>query len=246
MLSDLGDVNGCGGDGVRVSAQARREQLVAAAIRVMSREGLDAATTRRIADEAGAPLSAFHYAFRDKNELLTEVIAAVTLEVEKVLREAVDPTKGLAAAIDDGLRGFWRYAVGDDGLQLMQYELTIYCRRTDGFGWLAEWQYARYASAALETFEMAAAHEPRGAVAIGIADLTNFLVAAMDGLVMQYEVTHDAQRCERDLGNIIRAATLLAGLERRASGQAPTGGPVRASGRARTNLATHSGSAPSR
>jgi AcrR family transcriptional regulator len=195
---------------LRVSAQARREQLVAAAIRVMSREGLDAATTRRIAEEAGAPLSAFHYAFRDKNELLTEVVGAITLQIETILREAVDPSMGLAAAINNGLRAFWRYAVSDDGLQLMQYELAIFCRRTEGFGWLAEWQYARYASTARETFAAAAAHEKSNAVAIGIADLANFIVAALDGLVLQYQVTHEADRCERDLGNIIKAATLLA------------------------------------
>jgi len=45
--------------GVRVSAQARREQFVEAAIRVMAREGLDAATTRRIAEEAGLPRDRF-------------------------------------------------------------------------------------------------------------------------------------------------------------------------------------------
>ena len=62
----------------RMSAQARREQLVEAAIAVMSREGLDRATTRRIADEAGVPNGAFHYAFRDKNELLTHVVGAAS------------------------------------------------------------------------------------------------------------------------------------------------------------------------
>ena len=46
-----------------------------------------------------------------------------------------------------------------------------------------------------------------------MTDLTNFLVASMDGLVIQYEVTHDAVRCDRDLGLVIRAATLLAGLD---------------------------------
>ena len=194
-----------------MSAQARREQFVEAAISVMSREGLDRATTRRIAEEAGAPNGAFHYAFRDKNELLTSVVGEVTTQVERVLRDAVDPTRGLAAAIHDGLHAFWQHVIGDDGLQLMQYELTIFCRRTAGFEWLAEWQYARYASAALEVFQAAADEEP-GPLDIDMSDLTNFLVAAMDGLVIQYEVTHDTQRCERDLGTIIRAATLVAGL----------------------------------
>jgi len=195
----------------RISAQDRREQFVEAAIKVMSREGLERTTTRRIAEEAGAPQGAFHYAFRDKNELLTGVVAAVTMQVEQVLGAAVDPTKGLAAAIHDGLHAFWKHVVSDDGLQLMQYELTIFCRRTEGFEWLAEWQYTRYAAAALEVFQAAAAHEP-GPLEIDMTDLTNFLVAAMDGLVIQYEVSHDGQRCQRDLDNVIRAATLLTGL----------------------------------
>ncbi len=196
----------------RMSAQARREQLVEAAIKVMSREGLDRTTTRRVAEEAGVPHGAFHYAFRDKNELLTSVVGAVTMQVEQILRQAVDPARGLAAAIDDGAHAFWRHVISDDGLQLMQYELMIFCRRTAGFEWLAEWQYSRYAAAALEVFRAAAAHEP-GPLDIDMTDLTQFLVAAIDGLVIQYEVSHDSQRCQRDLQNIIRAATLLVGIE---------------------------------
>src|SRR4249919_2494313 len=136
----------------RISAQARREQFVEAAVQVMSHEGLERATTRRIADVAGAPQGAFHYAFRDKNELLTEVVGAVTQEVERVLRAAVDPELGLAQAINDSIREFWKWVVGDDGLQLMQFELTIFCRRTEGYEWLAQWQYNRYASAVLEVY----------------------------------------------------------------------------------------------
>ena len=57
----------------RMSAQARREQFVEAAIAVMSKEGLDRATTRRI---RGGRRSAtvFRYTFRDKNELLASVV----------------------------------------------------------------------------------------------------------------------------------------------------------------------------
>ena len=80
----------------------------------------------------------------------------------------------------------------------MQYELIILCRRTPGLESLAEWQYTRYASAALEVFQAAADQEP-GPLDLDMTDLANFLVAAMDGLVLQYEVTHDTERCERDL-----------------------------------------------
>ena len=195
----------------RFSTEQRREQLVEAAIEVMSREGLERTTTRKIAQQAGAAQGAINYAFRDKNELLTAVMGAVTVEVEKVLREAVDPSKGLAAAIDDALHAFLRFVVGDDGLQLMQYELTIFCRRTPGLEWLAEWQYTRYETAAQDVFGAALAHD-QSPSAIDLAELCRFMVAAVDGLVIQYEVNKDVDRAERDLGNVIRSAQFLAGV----------------------------------
>lgn len=193
----------------RVSAQNRREQLLEAAIRVMSKEGLDRATTRRIAEVAGTTQGVFHYAFQDKNELLTAVVAAVTTEIENILRGSVDPLQGLARAINDSIRGVWAYVRRDDGLQLMQYELTIFCRRTPGFEWLAEWQYSRYAASTLEILTESLQGEK---ILIELSELTNFIVAAVDGLIIQYEVMHDEERSERDITNIIKAACSLAGI----------------------------------
>jgi AcrR family transcriptional regulator len=195
----------------RISAEARREKFVEAAIRVMAREGLDHATTRRIAEEAGAPQGIFHYAFRDKAELLAAVIGAVTEQVEQVLREVVDPRKGLAAAIEDAVQGFWRHVLTDDGLQLMQYELVIYCRRTPGLEWLADWQYTRYTAAAAEVLGAAAEHDAVPS-AISMDQLVRFLVAAVDGLVLQYTVHHDAEQSQLDVSNVIAAATALTAL----------------------------------
>jgi AcrR family transcriptional regulator len=81
----------------------------------MAKGVLERATTRRIAEEAGVPHGAFHYPFRDRNELLTSVVRAVTLRVEQVLRDAVDPARGLAAAIEDGLHAFRPHVLSDDG-----------------------------------------------------------------------------------------------------------------------------------
>lgn len=195
----------------RISAEARREEFVAAAIKVMAREGLERATTRRIAEEAGTPQGFFHYVFRDKSELLAAVIGAVTEQVEQVLRDAVDPGKGLAAAIHDAVQVFWQHVLADDGLQLMQYELTIYCRRTTGLEWLADWQYARYIAAATEVLGAAAEHDAASS-AISLDQLVRFLVAAVDGLVLQYTVHRDAGQSEHDVSNVITAAIALTGL----------------------------------
>jgi DNA-binding transcriptional regulator YbjK len=56
----------------RASARARRLQILEAALRVMARDGLRAVTHRGVAAEAGVPLSATTYYFRDLDDLLAE------------------------------------------------------------------------------------------------------------------------------------------------------------------------------
>lgn len=197
-----------------MSAEARRQQFITAAIEVMSARGLDHATTRSIATHAGAPQAALHYAFRDKNELLAAVVMEVGAQVERVLRDAVQPEKGLIAAIRDGLNAYWEHVAGDDGLQLLQYELTIFSRRTPGYEWLAEAQYARYAAVVEEVFRAALDHEP-DPPAIDLAELSRFMVAVVDGLIIQYQVHHDAGQARTGLDLAIRTAALLTGLPER-------------------------------
>lgn len=84
----------------------RRRQLAQAALRVLVRDGVAAASTRRIAEEAGMAQGAFHYCFRSKQELLHEVI-------QDINREEVN---AVAAALEEGgLRGVAR-AEGPGGL----------------------------------------------------------------------------------------------------------------------------------
>jgi AcrR family transcriptional regulator len=193
----------------RTSADHRRDEFVDAAIKVMALEGLDRATTRRIAESAGAPQGVFHYVFHGKEELLKEVVAAVTMQVGQVVHDAIDPRKGLAAAIRDAVLAFWEHVISDDGLQLMQYELMIHSLRTPGLEWLADWQYTRYVAVAAEAFGAAAEHDP-GPCAIDINELSRFVAAALDGLVIQYVVHHDVEQSQRDVRNVITAAVALA------------------------------------
>lgn len=57
---------------LRSSARRRRQQILDAALRVMARDGLRAVTHRGIAAEAGIPLAATTYYFRDLDDLLAE------------------------------------------------------------------------------------------------------------------------------------------------------------------------------
>ena len=209
----------------RMSASARREQLVEAAIVVLLREGLDHTTTRAITEQAGTRLSAFHYAFRDKDELLGEVVTAVAGQIEQVLREAIQPDRGLAAAIDDGLRGYWQHVIAEDIPWLVPIELAIHWRRTPGLEWRATRLWAVYRERVREVLQSAADSDPQHQ-AMETIDLAGFLVDAVTGLAIQYLASEDAEECARQLDLVIRAATLLTGLEPR-----PAGRPRRATTR---------------
>ena len=57
----------------RKTADQRRVEFIDAAVRVIAKQGLGDATTRRIAEEANAPLASLHYCFQTKEKLLWAV-----------------------------------------------------------------------------------------------------------------------------------------------------------------------------
>ncbi|MEH3075531.1 MAG: TetR family transcriptional regulator [Quadrisphaera sp.] len=67
-----------------------RDALVSAALRVVEAEGLPAATTRRVAAEAGLPLGTVHYWFADKRQLVAAVTDALLHEVRERAAGASD------------------------------------------------------------------------------------------------------------------------------------------------------------
>src|SRR5450432_328934 len=64
----------------RIPATERRSALAQAALAVIARDGLAAATTRAIVAEAGMPLASFHYAVASRDELLRDVVELVVAE----------------------------------------------------------------------------------------------------------------------------------------------------------------------
>src|SRR3954469_19945780 len=79
-----------------VPTEVRRQQLIDAAMAVISREGVDGATTRRIADEAGAPLATLHYCFQTKENLLWATFEHLAGLVRSALEEASAPGQTVA------------------------------------------------------------------------------------------------------------------------------------------------------
>ena len=86
---------------------------MAAAIRVMTRDGVAKATTRAIASEAEMPLGVFHYAFRSKQELMTMVTETIARQSKAEIDAAVlgDEPPELLDLIVAGLCAYFDHVV---------------------------------------------------------------------------------------------------------------------------------------
>ncbi|MEZ5190211.1 MAG: TetR family transcriptional regulator [Schumannella sp.] len=114
----------------RIPASERRAALARAALTVIARDGLAAATTRAIVAEAGMPLASFHYAVASRDELLRDVIelvvAAEGVAAGGLLAQAETPRDAIRGA----LNGYLDHVRSDPGAEQAMFELTQYALRT--------------------------------------------------------------------------------------------------------------------
>jgi AcrR family transcriptional regulator len=169
---------------------ARRTELINAARTVIAREGVAAATTRRITQEAGLPHGAFHYWFAGKEELFEELIAEVIRELTDGIAEVSSGADGGdEASLRDRLRGAFEVVRRDEreqpGWQLAMYELTSLALRTPGLRDMARRQYQAYREVTTAaTSSWLASREielPGGEEALG-----RLIAVLFDGLVLAW------------------------------------------------------------
>lgn len=186
-----------------IKAAQREEQIVAAAVRVLSTVGVAGTTLRAVAAEAGIALGTMHYVFPSKDKLLRAVITAVTADVSSALQLDLPVDRGVAHVLRASVMNFWSTLVENDiGLQIMQYELAMHSARTEGPGGLARLQYQRYTELVAEFCEEAARIAGERC-AVDFGTLGRLSLAVMDGLIVQYVASPDPERARRDLDRAV-------------------------------------------
>lgn len=192
----------------RMSADERRDLLVLAAIRVMTRDGVAKATTRAIATEAEMPLGIFHYAFRSKQELMTLVTETIAQQSKADIDAAVltGEEADLPAVVRAGLEAYFDHVVAHPQEHLVTYELTTAAMRDAEMGDVASRMYAYYLGENRKLLEAAAQLlgleflEPIEVVA-------RYVFSAMDGLALNFLAHGDEQEARAVLDLVAR--TLL-------------------------------------
>jgi|GEM_PF-149045 len=113
----------------RLPVTERREQLVEAAITVACRDGIDGATLRAIAAEAGVALGVVHYCFQDKDELLTAMAYEITRRNISHVLLAMPVHDDFSVLIQRAIDQLWGAISATPGAQLLTFELTTYSLR---------------------------------------------------------------------------------------------------------------------
>jgi AcrR family transcriptional regulator len=190
-------------------SEERRAAIIAAAVRVLAREGITATTTRKIAAEASVNQAMIGYYFGGKDELLSAVLQEMMRKTGEIAGAAAPLHQGFPEALAGAVEAFWAHVEQAPELQVMQYELTLYALRRSQSAWLAKSQYAGYCAIVARMISQVC-------VATGEAPtqppeaLARFIVGCLDGLILQFISDHDVERARSDLQRVIAATLALA------------------------------------
>lgn len=177
---------------MRIPAAQRRELLLDAALRVMAREGVAAATTRAIVREAGMSLASFHYAF-DSYDAMMRALMAKVVDATRLAAEGrlhLDGDVDIRTALRDGLRGYLDHLIADPEHEQVLQELAQLALRTPELEPLARELLARYHDAAQDLLE-AGARAAGVAWTVPVRDVARLVVTVTDGITLAWLADRD-------------------------------------------------------
>ena len=191
-----------------IPAVERRRSLIDAAFSIIARDGIAAASTRAVANEAGASLASYHYAFRSQAELMKALIED-TLSFERLgLESAMIDATDLRSTIELCLRNYFEGLKANPHREMAMLELTQYALRTPGLEHYASAQYQRYYALA-EGLVDALAQGFGVRFALDSAALGRLIVVFTDGLTTTWLAERDDAQA---LQNIDTVAGVLMGF----------------------------------
>lgn len=180
----------------RIRAVERRAELVAAAVRVIAAHGVEGATTRRIAQEANAPLATLHYCFAAKEVLFAAVFEYVAGQYREVLtRNAV--RGDLETTARELLRGLLEWYVANPDVGPAIVELISWGQRQEGKQ--AELVYNEAFATMRPILAGAATSAGRSVDPKTMDDLIYIVSTLSDGFALNWLVFTDRAAAERQI-----------------------------------------------
>jgi len=196
-------------------ARERREALIAAALRIVAREGVAAATTRAVVAEAGMPLASFHYVFASRDELMAELVQRAVSEEYRAIAPLLASGESTDASLGDlvyaGLVRYLDSVKADPERERGMLELTQYALRDPETAPLARLQYERYTALVQMALEAAAGRTERSWL-VPVGEVARMVVALADGMTVSWLVRREDREALALARSAARAVEAHAGV----------------------------------
>lgn len=176
-----------------VPTEVRRRQFIDAAVTVIAREGVDGATTRRIAEEAGAPLATLHYCFQTKENLLWAVFEHLADLVRTDIEQTSAPGQSGTAIAGHMLEVTIGWAIENPIANRTQIEIWLWAERNDQ-------EFAvRIYDMFIDAWKGFLSEAKPALADDEVETVTRVVVALIDGLCMQLITHGDEQKVRREM-----------------------------------------------
>ena len=185
-----------------------KEQIIRGAIEALIETGLASVTTRKIAEKADVNLATLHYYFENKDALLIGALEMIIAEMSNALSADVSQQRDINTCIDNVISNSWKLILQTRDIQILQYELTLYTIRNPKTLSLAKFQYDSYCKLYENAFQHVLSKKKQVSK-IDIAELVRFVVAGMDGIILQHLVGTEEAISSRSIKQLIKAAQAL-------------------------------------
>ena len=183
----------------RIPATERRAALARAALAVIARDGVHAATTRAIVAEAGMSLASFHYAVASRDELLRDVVELVVAPQGEAAFGSLDlDAPDLRSAVRGVLGTFLDIVRADPAREQAMFELTQHALRTPALADFPQAQYDAYRGLAARLLEAGTARYGT-TWDVPLDDLAALVITLTDGLTLAWLATRDDAAADRIL-----------------------------------------------
>lgn len=175
----------------------RREQLLEAAVEYLLANGLTGLSLRPLAAAAGTQARLLIYHFGSRAELVSAALAVVLRRVQEAFLAMHSE-----ATLEGTLRGFWNWATDAPNEPYLRLFLEVHAlalHDPDGYG--------ESLRGSLESWRSLIADRlgKRGTTPKRRAERATLIIAAVDGLLLDYLATHDRERTTRALTLFLRS-----------------------------------------
>lgn len=129
--------------GRRAGTEKRREEIIKATFKCISKKGYNNLIMQDIAEEVGLSKGVLHYYFKDKEDLLKHVLHSLVKELEEILGEEVQRAQSAEEKLRAIIRGWFEGATRNKVIYYVLIDFWGETTKKDVFNYISSNFYAR-------------------------------------------------------------------------------------------------------